>query len=152
MYLKRIVGFGPLLICCLLGLFMFAGISCRGVASEPTEARLKSRVETYLKARIDRNLEEMRKVYKNPGEARLGNIYYLDSEIVGVTIDRENKQAVVALENSFKVMGFTFQKVKQKTNWVWSDGDWWLVVPKISTPFGGAQKKGIAGGHGETTK
>jgi hypothetical protein len=121
-----------LLMSVLVGVFCLL-VSCRGIGPQkPTEERLKTRVEAYLAARIDRKLETMKQFCLQPEAARLGNIYYLEGKIDKLRIDGETAEVVV--KNTFKVMGFTFRDTPQKQAWVWRDGDWYLVS-KAKNPF-----------------
>ena len=118
---------------CLLLLMIIGVGGCRGIGSEPTRERLEARVEGFVKARNAMNRTEMAKFYLEPDKARVGNIHFQDGEIKEIKVTGE--KAEVVLLNTFQVMGFTFKKVPQKTNWVWQRGDWYLTVPQNTSPF-----------------
>ena len=138
----------PLLLGLLLLCFLFSGISCRGLGPEPTRERLQARVEGYIKARNQRDLEALRSYYETPAEARVGNIRYVEGRIESIELGPEGKSATVNLRNTFKVMGFEFKNVKFKARWYWNGRDWFIKVPEQSTPFGGGKKKTGNGGPG----
>ena len=121
-------------------------ISCRGINSEPTQERLRMRVEGFIEARQERDLDELKVYYKDPNLARVGNIRYVASKLVGVAVDKSNVEAEVELRNSFKVMGFTFKDVPQKLRWKWVESDWFLVESKNNSPFGRKTKRVIGAG------
>jgi hypothetical protein len=127
------------LLAVVLGLGLTA---CRSLSSEPTQKRLEERVKGYIQARIERNQDALKGYYQDPALARVGNIIYVKSDIADIKILPDGKNAEVVLKNSFKVMGFSFNRVTQKTRWHWEKGDWFMVVPKQSTPFGNSGKKG----------
>ena len=129
--------------------FMFFGASCRGLAPEPTRERLQARVEGFIKARNQRDLEALRGFYENPADARVGNIRYVAGRIDKIELAKDGKKAEVGLVNSFKVMGFNFKDVKLKTHWQWNGKDWFIVVPEQSTPFGTQNHKSKESGHGK---
>jgi len=119
----------------LLSMLMMELGACRGIKplSQPTENHLRERVEGLLKARNSRNLEKMKEFYLEPGEAKIGNIHYLDGAIIGISIAGE--RAEVTVSNSFKAMGFTFKDVKRKQHWIWNGKDWFLDTRKKDNPF-----------------
>jgi hypothetical protein len=121
-----------------LAVILLAG-GCRNISKAPDRDRLVTRVQGYIEARNAMKLKTLASFYLEPERARLGNIRFLKGEIGDISIDGEN--AEVTLKNTFMVMGFTFKKVPQKTEWVWHKGDWYLVVPKSTSPFGNHSQK-----------
>ena len=118
-------------------------VSCRGVAPIDPEVRLQERVTGYIQARQNADLIEMQSYFKNPADARRGNIRYVKSEIAALQLSDDSLTATAKLENDMQVMGFTFKKTPQTIDWEWHEQDWYITVSKgTSNPFnkGPAQK------------
>jgi len=106
------------------------------------QVRLKERCEGYLAARVKSDLSTMQSYYKNPGQARLGNVLYQASKIVSITVAEDGKQATTKLQNSIMAMGFTFDKAPQTLNWEWYNRDWYIIEKASpANPFGKLQSK-----------
>jgi len=123
----------------VLSLVLLLG-ACRGLGPEPTAERLKTRVESYINARKTGNLAALRACYLEADRDRvqMGNIIYLGAEIANLKV--EGEEAEVELRSDFKVMGFTFKKVSQKSHWVWRDGDWYILPGNRKGPFSEPRK------------
>ena len=112
-------------------------ISCRGTAvnSDP-KVRLQGRIDGFIKARQVADRIALQGFYLNPGDARVGNIRYLSTEIADITFNEDKQRAQVKLKNSMQAMGFTFKNTPQTLNWLWQKGDWYVVVePGVGNPF-----------------
>ena len=122
----------------LLTLFMMVGcISCVGIETggEVNRAeRLKVRALGLLQARTNMDQEEMRKFFKVPGQARLGNITYSEGKIESIEIAEGELTAQVKVRVSMEAMGFNFKDMPQTQSWVWENGDWYMT-PAKSSPF-----------------
>lgn len=130
----------PALLCVILLLGL---ISCRGVGVPvDPETRLRERVEGFIQAREAADLIALQGFYLVPGKARAGNVRFFDSEIVEITLSDKGQSALVKINSTREVMGFTFKNVPLTTNWLWQKGDWFLVVDENSgNPFKSKGKK-----------
>ena len=121
-YLKKGVLWAVLMVALL------ALISCRGAVTVDPKARLQERIEGFIQARQAADQIALQGFYLNPGQARIGNIRYISSEVTEITFAEEDKRAQVKLKNSMQAMGFTFKNTPQTINWLWQKGDWYVVV------------------------
>lgn len=124
----------------LVLLLMGVVVGCVGIENggevDRTE-RLRERVSDFLEARNNSKLTEMRKFYKEPGQARLGNVMIRDGKIEALEITKSERRARVKLKANMQAMGFTFKNVPQTQEWVWDNGDWYIdsVGAAQSNPF-----------------
>ena len=117
----------------ILLLLILSMLSCRNVAPEPSEDRLRSRVEGYLAAKVNHNMFEMQKYCLDPGSIKQGNVSFVDSHIE--TIELHGERARVVVKSKLQAMGFIFKGIPQTLNWVWQKGDWYLMPSQKGAPF-----------------
>ncbi len=132
--------------CLLLIMFLLVGgISCGGIEKagevDRTE-RLRERVSGFLEARNKSNLEEMRKFYLEPGQARVGNVMVRDGKIESLEIEEGELKAQVKITASMVAMGFTFKNVPRTQKWIWENGDWYIDPLGAATGNPFTSKKG----------
>lgn len=137
--LKRI---GSKLVLLIVMVSCLGACGGQGTSAVDKQLQLKQRSEGYIAARGKSDVTAMQQYYRNPGMAKLGNMFYKSSEIVELTITEDGKRAKTKLKNSIMVMGFTFDKAPQTLNWEWYENDWYLVVTAPSaSPFGQIKSK-----------
>ncbi len=105
-------------------MLLFLG-SCRGIIeSKDPLLQLRERVEGFIEARQNAKLTLMQSYYLSPEKARIATFTYEKSEIVAIDMGISMKSAEVKIDNTIKVMGFTFKKLPQTMHWVWHANEW----------------------------
>lgn len=125
----------------ILGVIFLSLIACQGnsVAPDP-KVRLSERIEGFIQARQAADQIKLQAFYLNPGQAKIGNIKLVKSEIIEINFSDDNKKAQVKLKNDIRAMGFTFKATPQTLNWVLQKGEWYVVVDPNANPLGKTQK------------
>ena len=125
----------------VLLMLLFLG-SCRGVIeSKDPLLQLRERVEGFIEARQKAELTLMQSYYLSPEKARIATFTYTESEIVAIDMGTSMKNAEVKIDNTIKVMGFTFKKLPQTMKWVWHAKEWFLSPSENRVnPFANPEK------------
>lgn len=123
---------------------------CAGLQRADHETKLqllKERVQAYTTVRDDFDLEaayefykpEYKKAVSRQKYIKTTNVRYRNTEITDIELEPGADQAVVSFSTTRVVMGFTFKDDRQKLNWIWLDGQWFLDVDPMSKTIGQPQ-------------
>jgi len=135
-----------LLMAILTALLFTACNGSIGKVNIDKNERLSRRLESYISARKHPNLGQLQQLYLKPEQARIGKIIVKECTIVAIDIKEDGLHAETKLVNKIQAMGFTFDKVSQTINWVWSNNDWYIeLLENAGNPFAGGKSKSKAG-------
>ncbi len=127
----------------LLPVLLFAACGGgNGKTAVDKNERLSQRLESYISARKHSNLGQLQNFYLKPEQARIGKIIVKECTVVSIKIKDDGLHAETKLVNKISAMGFTFDKVPQTINWIWSNRDWYIELSEnAGNPF--ARKKSV---------
>ncbi len=131
-----------LLMAILTALLFTACNGTGGKVNIDKNERLSQRLESYINARKHPNLSQLQQLYLKPEQARIGKIIVKECTIVAIDINDDGLQAETKLVNKIQAMGFTFDKVPQTINWIWSNNNWYIELSEnAGNPFAGGKSK-----------
>ncbi len=112
-----------------------------GVSGVDRETLLEQRLESYIEAREHNDAGQLMTLYLKPERARIGNVVVSECGVLTITIAADKLSAETKLTNKIQVMGFTFDKLPTTLNWVWSKGNWFIIVKESDVhPFTGKKR------------
>ena len=111
------------------------------VSGGDRETLLKQRLESYIEARQQNDVGRLMTLYLNPEKVGIGKVVVKECKVTAITIAADGLSAETKLTNKIQAMGFTFDKLITTLNWVWSKGNWYIIIKKRDVnPFTGKRR------------